>query len=203
MYKYFFKRFLDLVISLIVSIIFIPFLILLSIIIKIDSSGPVFFKQERVGKNLKLFNVLKLRTMTNQKRSISDKPIIGKTEGVTHIGYFLRRFKIDELPQVLNVLKGDMSLVGPRPSVPKQLETMSTKEKMRYSVRPGLTGLSQVSGNIHLPWKERFKYDLKYVNNYSLIIDIKIILKTFLIIFKGEEQFIHSSKNIIKDGKSE
>lgn len=202
MYKFIFKRILDLSLSLIVSILFLPFLIIFAIVIKIDSSGPIFFKQKRVGKDLKLFQVLKLRTMTDKKRKVSDKPIIGKTDDVTKVGYFLRRFKIDELPQVFNVLKGDMSIVGPRPNVPKQLENMTEKEKMRYSVKPGLTGLSQVSGNIHISWKERFEYDLKYAYNISFITDLKIILKTFLIIFKGEQHFIHSSKNIIKDAES-
>ena len=202
MYKSILKRILDFLLSLLVSILFLPFLIILAVIIKADSSGPVFFKQERVGKNLKFFKIIKLRTMTDKKRTISDNPIIGKTDEVTRIGYYLRRFKIDELPQVFSVLKGDMSIVGPRPNVPKHLENMTKKEKMRYTVKPGLTGLSQVSGNIHIPWKERFKYDLKYVNNISFMVDLKIIVKTFLIIFKGEDKFIHASKNIIKNDKS-
>ncbi len=203
MYKLFLKRIFDLILSFLVSLLFLPFLIILALIIKIDSKGPIFFSQERVGKNLKYFKVLKLRTMTNEKRKVTSKPIIGKTEGVTTVGYFLRRYKIDELPQVFNVLYGDMSIVGPRPSIPDQLKRMSPKQKSRYNVRPGLTGLSQVSGNIHLPWPERFKYDLQYINNISFKVDLKIILKTFLIIFKGEEQFVHSSENIIKNAKSE
>lgn len=202
MYKLFLKRIFDLVLSLLVSILFFPFLILLALIIKIESKGPVFFHQERVGKNLKHFYVLKLRTMTHKKRKVSKKPVIGKTEDVTQVGYFLRRFKIDELPQVFNVLKGDMSIVGPRPSVPEQLKTMTSKQKSRYNVRPGLTGFAQVSGNIHLSWPERFKYDLQYVDNISFMVDFKIILKTFLIIFKGEDKFIHTSNNIIKNDKS-
>lgn len=203
MYKLFLKRIFDLILSLLVSILFLPFLIILAIIIKIDSKGPVFFHQERVGKNLKLFKVLKLRTMTNKTRAVSKKPVIGKTDDVTQVGYILRRFKIDELPQVFNILKGDMSIVGPRPSVPEQLSNMTPIQKSRYNIRPGLTGLSQVSGNIHLAWTERFKYDLKYIDIMSFKVDLKIILKTFLIIFKGEERFVHSSKNIIKNAEPE
>jgi lipopolysaccharide/colanic/teichoic acid biosynthesis glycosyltransferase len=202
MYQAIFKRTFDIVLSFIVSILFFPFLVIISIIIKIDSRGPIFFKQKRVGKDLVYFNVLKLRTMTNKKRKVTDKPVIGKAEGVTRIGFFLRRFKIDELPQVFNVLIGDMSIVGPRPSIPDQLKKMTQKEKERYKIRPGLTGLSQVSGNIHIPWSERFKYDLKYVKNVSFSVDMKIIIKTFSIIFKGEDKFIHKSNNIIKNDES-
>jgi len=198
MYKVFFKRFLDLIISFPVSLLFLPILIFLAIIIKLESKGPLFFTQNRVGKGLCTFKVLKLRTMTDETRLVGNQPVIGKAPGVTKVGYFLRRFKIDELPQVFNVLKGDMTIVGPRPSVPEQLEQMSREEKRRYSVRPGLTGLSQVSGNIHLTWKERFKYDLFYVDNISFLNDLRIILKTFLIILNGEEKFLHKSKDLIK-----
>ena len=198
MYKNFLKRILDLIISVPVFILFIPILLILAILIKLESKGPVFFLQERVGQNLSRFDVYKLRTMTHEKREVGNKPIIGKAPGVTRIGHFLRRYKIDELPQVLNVLKGEMSIVGPRPSVPKQLEQMSEEEKKRYSIKPGLTGLAQVSGNIHLSWKERYAYDLTYLRRVSFLRDVKIILKTFLIIFRGEKKYLHSSKELIK-----
>lgn len=182
-------------ISLPVGILFLPFLLVLGIIIKLESKGPVFFTQERVGKGLNRFMVYKLRTMTNEKREVGKSPIIGKAPGVTKIGHVLRRYKIDELPQVFNVLKGDMSIVGPRPSVPKQLAQMTEEEKMRYSIKPGLTGLAQVSGNIHLSWQERYAYDLMYLKKISLIRDVRIILKTFLIIIQGEKKYLHSSKD--------
>ena len=129
--------------------------------------------------------------MTNEKRTVGSTPIIGKAEGVTKVGYYLRRYKIDELPQLLNVLLGDMSLIGPRPSVPEQLHQMTEEEKHRYSVRPGLTGLAQINGNIHLSWKERFVYDLQYVNHVTFWNDIKIIFRTVFIVILGEKKFLN------------
>lgn len=198
MYQNYIKRGIDFLVSGFFCLLCLPFFIVIALLIKIDSRGPIFFKQKRVGQNLCTFEVLKLRTMTHQDRKVGNQPVIGKADGVTTLGFYLRRFKIDELPQLLNVFKGDMSLVGPRPSVPEQLEQMTEQEKHRYSVRPGLTGLSQVSGNIHLSWKERYIYDLEYVAHISLMNDVKIILKTFLIILFGEEKYLHKSKNLIK-----
>ncbi|MBS1534263.1 MAG: sugar transferase [Bacteroidetes bacterium] len=198
MYQNYIKRGIDFLVSGFFCLLCLPFFIVIALLIKIDSRGPIFFKQKRVGQNLRTFEVLKLRTMTHQDRKVGNQPVIGKADGVTTLGFYLRRFKIDELPQLLNVFKGDMSLVGPRPSVPEQLEQMTEQEKHRYSVRPGLTGLSQVSGNIHLSWKERYVYDLEYVAHISLMNDVKIILKTFLIILFGEEKYLHKSKNLIK-----
>jgi len=198
MYLQVVKRSIDLMVSGLCCLLFLPFFVILALCIKLDSKGPIFFKQRRVGLNLVPFDVLKLRTMTHQARQVGDTPIIGKAPGVTRIGYYLRRFKIDELPQLINVLRGDMSLVGPRPSVPEQLAQMTATEKLRYSVRPGLTGLSQVSGNIHLSWKERYVYDLEYIKHISFRNDLRIIFKTFMIIFYGEDKFIHQSKDLIK-----
>lgn len=164
------------------------------IIIKLETPGPVFFKQKRVGRDLYEFEVFKFRTMTHEKREVSK--IIGKADGVTKSGYFLRRFKIDELPQIINVLIGDMSLVGPRPSIKSQLQDMTDEEIERYSVRPGMTGLAQVCGNIHISWKKRYEYDLKYVNNITFMNDMKIIFRTIMIIIKGEEKFINQPLSI-------
>jgi len=194
MYSRVLKRLLDIIISFLLILILLPFSFLIFLMIKIDSKGPLFFKQERVGQDLKLFEVFKLRTMTDKERSVSK--VIGRDKGVTRVGYYLRRFKIDELPQLINVLKGEMSLVGPRPSIKEQLEDMSEKEKERYSVRPGMTGLAQVCGNIHISWKKRYKYDLKYVHNISFINDLKIILRTIQIIIAGEEKFINKPLRI-------
>ncbi len=160
-------------------------------IILADTRGPLFFRQERVGKGLTFFKVYKFRTMTHEKRTVGSKPIIGKADGVTKVGYYLRRYKIDELPQLFNVLFGDMSLVGPRPSIPDQLLQMTEEEKQRYSVRPGLTGLAQINGNIHLSWKERFVYDLKYVDHVNFWNDLKIIFRTVFIVILGEQKFLN------------
>lgn len=194
MYNSFFKRVVDLVVAIGAILVLSPILLTAIILIKLDSKGPVFFIQKRVGKDLKTFNVLKFRTMTDEKREV--KKIVGKESSVTTVGFYLRRFKIDELPQIFHVLKGQMSIVGPRPSIPKQLEQMNEEEKKRYSVRPGLTGLSQVSGNIYLTWKERYQLDLHYINNISFWNDMKIILRTVLIVIKGEEKFLNKPLKI-------
>ena len=191
MYRNFFKSVLDFSVAFLILLVALIPLLLISLLILTESKGPLFFKQERVGKDLKFFKVFKFRTMTNEKRTVGNTPIIGKAEGVTKVGYYLRRYKIDELPQLLNVLLGDMSLIGPRPSVPEQLHQMTEEEKQRYSVRPGLTGLAQINGNIHLSWKERFVYDLHYVNHVTFWNDIKIIFTTVFIVILGEKKFLN------------
>lgn len=193
-YKKYIKKLLDRIIAFVFLILFLPALLIISLIIKLDTPGPLFFMQDRVGKDLEKFEVFKFRTMTDEDRKVTS--IKGKAKGVTASGYYLRRYKIDELPQLINVLKGEMSLVGPRPSIPGQLQEMDKKEKRRYTVKPGLTGLAQVCGNIHLSWKKRYKYDLKYVDNISFINDLKIILRTILIIVRGEEKFINKPLTI-------
>ena len=191
MYRNFFKPLIDFLVAFMILLVVLIPLLLIAMLILVESNGPLFFKQERVGKDLKFFKVFKFRTMTNEKRTVGSTPIIGKAEGVTRVGYYLRRFKIDELPQLLNVLLGDMSLIGPRPSVPEQLKQMSEEEKHRYSVRPGLTGLAQINGNIHLSWKERFVYDLQYVNHVTFWNDLKIIFRTVFIVILGEKKFLN------------
>ncbi|NHM06427.1 sugar transferase [Flavobacterium sp. CYK-4] len=191
MYRNFFKPLIDFLIALVILLMALVPLLVIAMLILAESKGPLFFKQERVGKDLRLFQVFKFRTMTHEKRTVGNTPIIGKAEGVTKVGYYLRRYKIDELPQLLNVLFGDMSLIGPRPSVPEQLKQMTEAEKQRYSVRPGLTGLAQINGNIHLSWKERFVYDLNYVKKVSFWNDLKIIFKTVFIVILGEQKFLN------------
>lgn len=179
---------LDFFCSLLLLLFLTPILLIISLLIKLETPGPLFFMQQRVGKDLSEFQVYKFRTMTDKKHEV--KSMVGETKGVTTVGYYLRRFKIDEVPQLINVLRGEMSLVGPRPSIKNQLEEMTLDEKKRYSVSPGMTGLAQVCGNIHLSWKRRYEYDIKYVNNVSFINDISILLRTILIVVKGEERFI-------------
>ncbi len=191
MYSNFFKVLIDFIAAFVIVLVVLIPMLFIAMLVLLESRGPLFFRQERVGKDLKLFSVYKFRTMTHEKRIVGDTPIIGKAAGVTKVGYYLRRYKIDELPQLLNVLLGDMSLVGPRPSVPEQLANMSEEEQRRYSVRPGLTGLAQINGNIHLSWKERFVYDLEYVNKVTFWNDIKIIFKTIFIVVLGEKKFIN------------
>jgi undecaprenyl phosphate N,N'-diacetylbacillosamine 1-phosphate transferase len=188
MYKIYIKRFFDFTIALMVFAIFVPVLSLSIIAILTESPGNPFFKQRRVGRYGKVFEIYKLRTMT-----INPRRQIGQTKGsdseVLWSGRFLRRFKIDELPQVFNVLKGDMSLVGPRPCLKITFDEMPEWAKQRICIKPGLTGLAQVNGNIELSWEQRWRYDVDYSKNITFINDLLIILKTLLIIVWGEGRF--------------
>ncbi|WP_223606110.1 sugar transferase [Chryseobacterium sp. OSA05B] len=189
MYKSFIKRFLDIILALSVILFLFPVFVIIYILVKIDSPGKFFFFQERLGYQGKVFKIYKVRTMYDKER-VADREIMKNDAEVTKIGFYLRRFKIDELPQIINVFNGDMSLVGPRPCLPRQLAEFNEDGKKRIEVVPGLTGLSQVNGNIHLTWEERWKYDREYVENQSFILDTKIILKTFLILLNGEDKYI-------------
>jgi lipopolysaccharide/colanic/teichoic acid biosynthesis glycosyltransferase len=189
MYKFFIKRLIDVLASLGVIIILFPFFILVYILVKLDSKGPFFFFQERLGYQAKIFKVYKIRTMYDKPR-VANREILRGDSEVTKIGAILRRFKIDELPQIINVFVGDMSLVGPRPCLPQQQADFDNHAKQRIKVRPGLTGLAQVNGNIYLTWPERWVYDSRYVSQCSFLLDVKIVLKTLLILFRGEDKFI-------------
>lgn len=189
MYKNFLKRFLDFIVSLIVLLFFLPLFIFVYFLVKIDSKGDFFFFQDRLGKNGKIFKVYKIRTMTDKIR-VADREILKGDAEVTRVGGVLRRLKIDELPQIINIFKGDMSFVGPRPCLPSQINEFNEDGKKRILVRPGLTGLAQVNGNIYLTWEERWKYDRKYVENLTMILDMQITLKTFAIVIFGEEKYL-------------
>ena len=189
MYKLFFKRFIDVFTSCIILVLFFPVLIITYILVKIDSKGPFFFLQNRLGYKAKIFCAYKIRTMTYKQRVLHIEVLKDNSE-ITRIGYILRRLKIDELPQFINVLKGDMSLVGPRPALPEQINDFNEDGKKRLLVKPGLTGLAQINGNIYLSWPERWVYDRIYVENLNFCLDLRIVAKTFLIILKGEERFI-------------
>lgn len=190
MYKYCFKRVVDIVISIITLLVLLPLFLIIYILIKLDSSGPVFYLQQRVGKDSRLFKIYKLRTMTNKQRNPEDRQTFSDDPDITRIGGLLRRFKVDELPQVWNVFVGDMSLIGPRPALPFFYKEYGEQANHRLAVRPGMTGLAQVNGNIYLSWKERLEYDRKYVTGLSFKMDLCILFKTIGIIFLGEEKFI-------------
>ncbi|CAI8742655.1 sugar transferase [Chryseobacterium sp. IT-36CA2] len=190
MYKTFIKRLLDVFIALSIIIFLFPIFLIVYILVRIDSPGKFFFFQERLGYQGRVFKIYKIRTMYDRER-VADREILKGDAEVTRIGYYLRRFKIDELPQIINVFNGDMSLVGPRPCLPRQLTEFNEDGKKRIQVVPGLTGLAQINGNIHLSWEERWKYDREYVENQSFLLDTKIILKTFLILFNGEDKYIN------------
>lgn len=189
MYKKFIKRFFDFLISLLIILFLVPLFIVLYILVKMDSKGDFFFFQERLGKNGRIFKVFKIRTMTDKVR-VADREILKGDAEVTRMGTILRRLKIDELPQVINIFKGDMSFVGPRPCLPNQITEFNEDGRTRVLVTPGLTGLAQTNGNIYLTWEERWKYDRYYVENLSFFLDIKIMFKTVLIVLLGEQKFL-------------
>jgi lipopolysaccharide/colanic/teichoic acid biosynthesis glycosyltransferase len=191
MYELFFKRLFDWLFSLfMILILFIPFIIV-SILIKIDSKGSIFFMQERLGKNKIPFSVYKLRTMSHKKRKIEQ--VYKNDAEITRVGYYLRRFKIDEMPQIINIFLGDMAIIGPRPCLPNVLEKYNLDD-YRFKVRPGLSSIAGVNGSIYLSWEEKWWYDKYYVKNLNFLLDLKIFLKTFLIIFQGEDKFINKPK---------
>ena len=183
------KRTADIVFSAAGLVVLMPILLISAILLEIFMPGPLFFKQQRVGKNGRLFNILKFRSMKVDKALEAAHDFTRDAERMTPFGKLLRRTKIDELPQLWNVLVGDMSLVGPRPTVKEQTDKYNDYQRQRRNMRPGMTGLAQVNGNISLTWDERFVYDIEYVHNFSVLLDIKILCKTVLVVILGEEKF--------------
>lgn len=194
-YARYIKRIADIVIAIAGIIIgFLPFLVF-AIWTKLDSKGKVIFKQQRVGKNYKVFEVYKLRTMDNRaydkygkKRSSSKR--------VTRAGKKARALSIDELPQLINVLKGEMSIIGPRPLILRYFPYFTEEELVRFDVKPGLTGLAQVKGRAYTDWDKRFQYDISYVESISPGLDLKILFETIFTVFKREGTALNKPKSI-------
>jgi undecaprenyl phosphate N,N'-diacetylbacillosamine 1-phosphate transferase len=183
------KRIIDFVFAMTILMIFCPILLIVAFGIKISSKGPVIFIQKRVGINGRIFKIYKFRTMhLDIDRDIAQTYI--SDPSVFLFGKILRRSKIDELPQVFNVLRGDMSLIGPRPCLEKTFFEMPEWAKKRTMVRPGITGMAQINGNVALSWDERWRHDVRYVNELCFWTDIKIIIKTVGVVILGEEKFM-------------
>jgi lipopolysaccharide/colanic/teichoic acid biosynthesis glycosyltransferase len=176
------KRVMDFVIATILVVAFSPLFLLIAVLIKIDSRGPVFFRQERVGKNGKIFRIFKFRSMVsdNDMRDFSSR------DKYTFVGKIIRRLSLDELPQLFNVLRGEMSLVGPRPWVVEYWTNMNKEERVRASVLPGITGLAQVKGRNGISIFSKIEYDIIYVRNFSFKQDVKIIILTVLTVLSGK-----------------
>lgn len=177
-YKNFIKRVLDFIISLLGIIVLSPFLILFSIIGYFKMNGNPYFIQLRPGKDGKIFKLLKFRSMSNKKDEFGN--YLPDNVRLTKYGKWIRSSSIDEILELFNILKGDMSFVGPRPFLVKDIVFMDDETMRRHSVRPGLTGLAQVNGRNNMPWEEKFVYDLDYVDNISFLLDAKIFVKTVL-----------------------
>jgi lipopolysaccharide/colanic/teichoic acid biosynthesis glycosyltransferase len=176
------KYFFDFLFSLLLVIITSPILLIISIIIKLEDGGAVFYRQERVGKDRKVFKIIKFRSMVeNATEMKGGYSLFENDPRITKIGHFLRKTSLDELPQLLNILKGDMSFIGPRPPLtfyPKDYHDYEEWVIVRFRMRPGMTGLAQVNGRNNIDWYERFKYDVEYVKKWSLSYDVKILFDT-------------------------
>lgn len=200
MYEKFFKRFFDIVLSILALIILSPIFLIVSLTVLFKLGRPVIFKQERPGFKGKVFKMYKFKTMldpqTRDGKKITDNErlyciekgvdILSDEERLTRFGRLLRATSLDELPELLNILKGDMSFIGPRPLATIYLPFYTEQEMKRHDVKPGLTGLAQVNGRNSATWEKRFEYDVFYVNNCSFILDLKIIFKTIGVVFKHE-----------------
>ena len=189
MYKHFFKRFFDFFLSLIALFVLLPIFIILTVVGAIAMDGNPFFIQQRpgkIGKNgkEKIFNLIKFRTMSNKRDK--DGNLLPDEQRLNGYGKFLRSTSLDELPELLNILRGDMSIVGPRPLLVRYLDRYSSRQRRRHEVRPGLTGLAQVSGRNAISWEERFELDIKYIENITLIGDIKILFATVKAVLKRD-----------------
>ena len=185
MYKLFVKRGLDLLLSLIGLILISPVFLVLCVIVRIKLGSPVFFKQVRIGKDERPFKMIKFRTMTDERGS--DGELLPDEARFTRFGSFLRSTSLDELPELLNVIKGDMSLVGPRPLYPSYLPYYTEIEAIRHTVRGGITGLAQINGRALCGWDDRFSYDCKYVQELSFWNDVKILWKTLFKVLSRED----------------
>ncbi len=184
------KRLVDILVALIVVVPLFPLWALIAILIKATSEGPVFFLQDRPGKDKKIFKVFKFRTMRpGSEKMVKGVEVMKDDDRVTAIGRFLRRSKLDEIPQCLNVLRGEMSLIGPRPERVASLADYDEEISKRLNMLPGMTGLAQVSGNIYLDLSERYRLDVYYVEHYSLWLDIKILIRTVGVVLLGEERY--------------
>lgn len=182
-YKYI-KRILDIISSLLAIIILSPLLGILTVIGAFEMKGNPFFTQERPGKDEKIFKLVKFRTMTNAKDK--DGNLLSDAERLTKYGKFLRNTSLDELPELFNILKGDMSVIGPRPLLVKYLPRYNQHQHRRHEVKPGLSGWAQVNGRNAISWEDKFNYDVEYVDNYSIVMDIKILFMTIFNVLKRE-----------------
>jgi len=184
MYSKYLKRPLDFCLSLIGFIIVSPFILITTILLAIANKGTPFFFQPRPGKDEKIFRIIKFKTMTDEKDENGN--LLPDSKRMTKVGAFVRRYSLDELPQLINVIKGDMSLIGPRPLHVHYLPKYNETQKRRHEAMPGISGWAQVNGRNNISWDKKFKHDVWYVDNVSFVLDIKIIFMTILNIFKKE-----------------
>lgn len=189
MYKSFFKPLIDYTVSGAMLLVLAPVWLLVALLVKLDSPGPVLFTQDRLGKNGRIFKIYKFRTMFHRKREVEGQVFMDNPE-ITRLGKFLRRSKLDEIPQLFNILKGDMSLIGPRPSLPDLQERFDENGAYRIKVKPGVSNYAAINGSIFLTWPERWVFDRYYVEHQSFLLDVEIVLKTVVVVFFGDKVFL-------------
>jgi len=195
MYKHFLKRFIDFILTFIGLFILSPFFICISIFLFIANKGKPFFLQERPGKDEKIFNIIKFKTMNDRKDAAGN--LLPDKERLTSIGRFIRKTSLDEIPQLLNVIKGDMSLIGPRPLLANYLPYYSEREKLRHTVRPGITGLAQISGRNNANWNVRLELDVQYVETLSFANDFRIFFLSIYKVLKKEGVVVDKTENYL------
>ena len=184
MYRFYIKSLIDILISLIIFVIVLPVLIIVTLLLFFANQGKPFFIQLRPGKNGELFKIIKFKTMNDKKDS--NGKLLPDVDRLTKIGKLVRKSSIDEIPQLFNVLRGDMSLIGPRPLLPEYLPLYDQFQKRRHEVKPGITGWAQVNGRNTISWQQKFEYDVWYVENRSFLLDCKIVYLTIKKVFKSE-----------------
>ena len=201
MYRHFFKRFFDILISFTALVCLSPVLVVVTIWLHFANKGAgAFFLQERPGKNAKIFKIIKYKTMTDERDANGN--LLPDAERLTKVGRFVRSTSIDELPQLINVLKGDMSLIGPRPLLPEYLPYYTTREQLRHSVRPGITGWAQVNGRNHLKWDDRLELDAYYVEHISIKMDCKIIILTIKNVISSKDIDVITTAPMLYDERA-
>ena len=199
MYRHFFKRFFDIVLSFCALVVLSPVLLVLAILVRLKLGRPVVFRQERPGKDEKIFQLCKFRSMTDQRDGNGE--LLPDEVRLTKFGKALRSTSLDELPELWNILKGDMSIVGPRPLLVKYLPYYTEEERKRHDVRPGLTGLAQVNGRNFITWEETFAYDVEYVQNVTLLEDLKIIFQTVVKVLRRADTADITGGEYLKNGQ--
>jgi undecaprenyl phosphate N,N'-diacetylbacillosamine 1-phosphate transferase len=182
-YANYIKRLLDIAVSLLILILISPIFLIVFVCYLIKNENP-FFVQERPGKNSRIFKIIKFKTMNNKLDEKGE--LLSPMERITPMGALMRKFSIDELPQLINILKGDMSLIGPRPLLPEYLKLYNNTQRRRHEVRPGITGLAQVNGRNAISWEEKFNFDIYYVDNISFAMDLKILYLTIIKVLKAD-----------------
>ncbi|WP_242131030.1 sugar transferase [Aestuariivivens marinum] len=185
MYRCFFKGLLDFLAAFFLIVVFSPILILVVVLLLFSNLGSIFFLQERPGKGERIFKVIKFKTMNDKKDTNGE--LLPDANRLTKVGKFIRKTSLDELPQLINVLKGDMSLIGPRPLLPEYLSLYNSEQKKRHNVKPGITGWAQVNGRNAISWAKKFEYDVWYVDHLSFLLDLKIIIKTIINVLKSKD----------------